>query len=179
MQVGVRVPIEFALITGGEIERLRDALRETGVSESGSVKVGTLMTVSLVADDAFKIRILSRPDQQVFGSNPSRWSWRVTPTERGDYDLNLTVSVRVIIPGGGQEPHDIKVLRRSVHVSVNAIYTIREFLFKNWQWFLGWTFLWEVLKKSLALTKRVYTKLRDRTPPAPGPTESAESNESN
>ncbi len=103
------------------------------------------MTVKLTGP-AFDIKSLSKDDQFVGMSEFTEWSYLVTPLLGGRQNLNLSVGVRIKLPGGGEETRYYPVLDKTIRVRVNPVFSIGRFLSANWQWlasalvlpFLAW-----------------------------------------
>jgi hypothetical protein len=95
------------------------------------IKVGTFMKARL-SGDGFDIRPLSNEEQLVAGDTFTEWSWDVTPRVGGEHKLSLLVTVRLNVPGMGEEQRDYPVKDSAVNVRVTPAYAIRQFTQTYW-----------------------------------------------
>lgn len=135
MKVGVKERVEVR-ITKTITEDLTVGLRGRGVPQIEEIKVGTLMKVRLMGD-SFDMKALSHEEQVVAGEGFTQWDWDVTPLKSGIQTLLLTVTVRIKIPGYGEEKIDYPVFERQIKVKVSPIYSTINFIKSYWQWIVS------------------------------------------
>ena len=99
------------------------------------VSFGSSMKVRL-AGDGFDIALLGDEEKTV-SSEGSSWVWDVTPVRPGARSLLLTVTIKVKIPGDGDERKELPVLAKPVTVAPSPLYSTVRFLRARWQWFIG------------------------------------------
>jgi hypothetical protein len=152
-QVAV-VEVRVVPMTEDEIEQ-DEEIRATLTSDLEGIdevvviplRVSTVMSAKLTGA-AFEIHALKeehqiRTSDQLYLS----WLWEVTPQQAGEQRLTLFLSVVVNAEGMGDKTHTTSEVR-TVQVSNNPIYSVRQFLGTNWEWVatglifpvLGW--LW-------------------------------------
>ena len=134
MKVGVKERVEVR-ISKTITEDLTKGLRGRGVAQIEGIRVGTFMKVRLTGDN-FNIKVLSHEEQLVSGEGFTQWDFDVVPLKSGIQSLLLTVTVRIKIPNYGEERKDYPVFERKITVEVNPIYSITNFIEKNWQWII-------------------------------------------
>lgn len=89
------------------------------------IKVGTFMKARL-SGDGFDIQPLSNEEQLVAGDTFTEWSWDVTSRIGGEHKLSLLVTVRLNVPGMGEEQRDYPVKDSVVSVRVTPMYALRQ-----------------------------------------------------
>jgi hypothetical protein len=95
------------------------------------IKVGTFMKARL-SGDGFDIEALSNEEQLVASDTFTEWSWDVTPRIGGERRLSLLVTVRLNVPGMGEEQRDYPVKDSAVSVRVTPAYAVRQFAQTYW-----------------------------------------------
>jgi excisionase family DNA binding protein len=136
MTIGKDVIIE-ARVTQDMAVNLTPGLQGPGAPIEEPLLVGPFMKAILSGDkDKFKITAHNSEEQLVGGSTFTQWTWDVVPLEAGDQALYLIVTVRIKIPGAGEEKRDILVKNTRIKVQVNPAYSLQKFVLINWQWLL-------------------------------------------
>jgi hypothetical protein len=134
---------------------LGEGLTGEGEPQFSQVKVGTLMKAKLTGD-GFEITPLNEEEQVVGGEEFTQWAWDIVAVETGDQELNLTVTVKVVVDTLGERVRDLPVITQKVVVKVDLGYSIKTFVSEYWQWLvtvlllpvLGWA--WRLYSKSKA-----------------------------
>lgn len=136
MKVGVKEIVEVRI--SKEInENIANGLKGRGVPQVEQIKVGTFMKAHLDGDN-FEIKLRSNGEEQpVANEGITPWEWDVTPQKAGSQTLLLTVTVRLKLPNGKEESLDYPVFRRPIDVMVDPVFTIKDFIVKNWKWIIS------------------------------------------
>jgi hypothetical protein len=132
MKVGTPERVEVR-IARDAAEDLGLGLKGRGAPQTENIRAGPFMTVKLTGKE-FDITPLSEDDQLVAKDQFTEWSYLVKPLESGMHNLNLSVGVRIKLPGGGEETRFYPVLERAIRVRVDPASSIRQFLEANWQY---------------------------------------------
>lgn len=129
---------------------LASGLLGNGVPTIEPIRVGTFMDAKL-SGEYFKISPLTAEEQILGDDGYTQWEWDISPLQSGTLKLNLVVSVRIKIPDGGEETKTYAVKDKVVTVSVNPVYSGREFVANSWQWLLiiiaGIVLGWLIVKR--------------------------------
>jgi hypothetical protein len=142
MRVGEVKLVEVRVVpmTEEEIEQ-DDQIRATLTSDLEDVdevvviplRVSTVMSARLTGTD-FEI-IPLKTEEQIRTSDDLylSWVWEVTPQKAGEQRLTLFLSVVVNAEGMGDKTHSTTEVR-TVEVTSNPIYSVRQFFGTNWEW---------------------------------------------
>jgi prepilin-type N-terminal cleavage/methylation domain-containing protein len=128
-RVEVRVARQFA----GD---LAAGLRGRGEPAIRQIQVGSVMIAQL-SGDSFTIKPIGKPDRIVPDDGFAQWEWDVMPIKSGEQTLQLLVSVKIKLPGSGEENYVHPVMEEAIAVSINPWYVVSTFITKNWQYILG------------------------------------------
>ncbi len=94
------------------------------------VKVSGEMSAELRADvEAFDIKALSTPIQNIDNESYTEWEWVVTPKKSGDSPLKLVIRVKDL-------NKDIVVFNKNIKIKKNVPVAFEGFFEKYWQWFM-------------------------------------------
>jgi hypothetical protein len=147
MQVGedylVKVRIskqndKTVLLVGDREIPISDNLEDVRVE---SITVSPIMSASLLSSKRdFEITSLSTEIQNIDDEGYTEWSWSVIPLQGGENNLKLNVKIR-IQEEGKDYYKDITVFERKIKVKSNLGSSIKDFIFKNWEWFMGVIFI--------------------------------------
>ena len=147
MQVGedylVKVRIskqndKTVLLVGDREIPISDNLEDVRVE---SITVSPIMSASLLSSKRdFEITTLSTEIQNIDDEGYTEWSWSVIPLQGGENNLKLNVKIR-IQEEGKDYYKDITVFERKIKVKSNLGSSIKDFIFKNWEWFMGVIFI--------------------------------------
>jgi len=147
MQVGedylVKVRIskqnnKTVLLVGDREIPISDNLEEVRVE---SITVSPIMSASLLSSKRdFEITTLSTEIQNIDDEGYTEWSWSVIPLQGGENNLKLNVKIR-IKEDGNDYYKDITVFERKIKVKSNLGSSIKDFVFNNWEWFMGAIFI--------------------------------------
>jgi hypothetical protein len=117
---------------------LTSDLAGSGTPIVESLNVGTVMKARL-SGDGFEIMPLHEEEQIVAGDTYTEWAWNVKALKPGEHELNLTITVKVIVDGFGEKARDIPVITRQVKVQVDPVGVTKGFISEHWEWV--WTAL--------------------------------------
>jgi hypothetical protein len=134
MNAGVHERVE-AHVPDNLAEDFAGKLKELGLSASNDIAAGSSMRVRL-AGDGFDITPLG-DDEKPLNAEGSAWVWDVMPVRSGAQALLLTVSIKVKIPGGGDERKELTVFTKPTTVVPSSLYSTVRLLRARWSWFLG------------------------------------------
>jgi hypothetical protein len=147
MQVGeeysVKVRIskqndKTVLLVGDREIPISDNLEEVKVE---SITVSPVMSASLLSSKKdFEITPLSTDIQNIDDEGYTEWAWSVSPLQGGENNLKLNVKIR-IKEDGNDYYKDITVFERKIKVKSNLGSSIKDFVFNNWEWFMGAIFI--------------------------------------
>jgi hypothetical protein len=147
MQVGedylVKVRIskqndKTVLLVGDREIPISDNLEDVRVE---SITVSPIMSASLLSSKRdFEITTLSTEIQNIDDEGYTEWSWSVIPLQGGENNLKLNVKIR-IQEEGKDYYKDITVFERKIKVKSNLGSSIKDFIFNNWEWFMGVIFI--------------------------------------
>lgn len=147
MQVGdeylVKVRIskkndKTVLLVGDREIPISDNLNSVKVE---SITVSPIMSASLLSSKKdFEITTLSTDIQNIDDEGYTEWTWSVSPLQGGENNLKLNVKIR-IKEDGNDYYKDITVFERKIKVKSNIGSSIKDFIFNNWEWFMGVIFI--------------------------------------
>ena len=147
MQVGSEYSVKIRISKQNNRTVLLIGNREIPISDNlDSVKIETItvspvMSASLLSSkNDFEITSLSTEIQNIDQDGYTEWEWNVIPLKGGENNLKLNVKIR-IKEDGNDYYKDITVFQRKIKVKSNLSYSIKDFIFKNWEWFLGVIFI--------------------------------------
>lgn len=108
---------------------LEEGLTGEGEPQFSQLRVGTLMKAKLTGD-GFEITPLNEEEQVVGGDKFTQWAWNIVAVRSGERELNLTVTVRVIVAMLGEDAlWDLPVVTQKVMVRVYPAYSIKTFYY--------------------------------------------------
>jgi hypothetical protein len=139
MRLGENETLKLTLSPSASVGELTQRLRESGatgkiVSEQ-QIVTAKRMQARLTGSE-FEIEATSPETQAITFSQPTDWTWDVTPTEEGDSVLDLTVTALIHVEGE-TTPRQIRSFSKLVTVNVTVGQRISGFVGTNWQWL--WT----------------------------------------
>jgi hypothetical protein len=130
MRLGQAEVVEVR-ITRDEVTDLTEGLAGSGEPVQEQLPVADAMVVELLGPD-FDIDPLS-PERQLVGGQPfNEWAWRIKPQRAGTTFLRLNVSIEIPKTEKLEGLSPI-VLSREIHVDVDPVYAVSQFLGRNWQ----------------------------------------------
>ena len=65
------------------------------------------------------------------------WMWDVTPVKSGTQPLLLMLTIKVRIPGGGEERKELPIFSKPAQVAGSPVYVTVRFMRGTWPWFAG------------------------------------------
>jgi hypothetical protein len=90
-----------------------------------------------LAGDGFDIAQLGDDEKPVSGEGSTPWVWDVAPVRAGAQTLLLTVTIKVKIPGNGDERKELPAFTKPVTVAPSPLYSAVRFIRARWPWFIG------------------------------------------
>ena len=129
------------------------------------IETGSVMSVLLLdpnpdgVNKQFEIVNLTNGQQALEDDGRvNEWSWVVTPIRGGEGKLKLIINITKQTEFGPME-RSITVFEKDIDISTNHKYSIRKFLYDNWEWFASsvaipfFVFLWRKRKYILSHIK--------------------------
>jgi len=103
--------------------------------EVGSALVSSRMEATLTGL-GFSIVATTPAVQAISGVNPTTWRWQVTPVEKGDLVLDLSLNA-IIEVEGERTSYVIRTFSEEIEVEVTVGQQVTQFFGDNWKWL--WT----------------------------------------
>jgi hypothetical protein len=103
--------------------------------EVGSALVSSRMEATLTGL-GFSIVATTPAVQAISGVNPTTWRWQVTPIEKGDLVLDLSLNA-IIEVEGERTSYVIRTFSEEIEVEVTVGQQVTQFFGDNWKWL--WT----------------------------------------
>ncbi|MBX3438033.1 MAG: hypothetical protein KF861_11125 [Planctomycetaceae bacterium] len=132
MQFGEPTDMELLISPTQSTDALITQLRDSTNARSDTLQIGNRMEASLTGA-GFSIEPLSPELQAVSGSRPTRWRWRVTPTQHGRQELHLSVAAHLDIDGR-DTPYVVETKDAVIEVDITVGQQVAAFVGKYWQW---------------------------------------------
>jgi hypothetical protein len=111
-------------------------LKALGITDPDDILLGSSMRARL-AGDGFDIAQLGDDEKPVSGEGSTPWVWDVAPVRAGAQTLLLTVTIKVKIPGNGDERKELPAFTKPVTVAPSPLYSTVRFIRARWPWFIG------------------------------------------
>lgn len=147
MEVGVDYSVKVRISKQNDRTVLLVGDREIPISDNldsvkvESITVSPIMSASLLSSKKdFEITSLSTDIQNIDEEGYTEWAWNVSPLQGGENNLKLNVKIR-IKEDGNDYYKDITVFERKIKVKSNLGSSIKDFIFNNWEWFMGVIFI--------------------------------------
>lgn len=147
MQVGEEYLVKVRISKQNDKTVLLVGDREIPISDNlnsvkvESITVSPIMSASLLSSKKdFEITTLSTDIQNIDNEGYTEWAWSVSPLQGGENNLKLNVKIR-IKEDGNDYYKDITVFERKIKVKSNIGSSIKDFIFNNWEWFMGVIFI--------------------------------------
>lgn len=147
MEVGQEYSVKVRISKKNDKTVLLVGDREIPISDNldsvkvESITVSPIMSASLVSSKKdFEITPLSTDIQNIEENGYTEWEWNVSPLQGGENKLKLNVKIR-IKEEGNDYYKDITVFERKIKVKSNLGSGIKDFVFNNWEWFMGAIFI--------------------------------------
>ena len=147
MEVGQEYSVKVRISKQNDRTVLLVGDREIPISDNldsvkvESITVSPIMSASLLSSKKdFEIIPLSTDIQNIEENGYTEWEWNVSPLQGGENNLKLNVKIR-IKEDGNDYYKDITVFERKIKVKSNLGSSIKDFVFNNWEWFMGAIFI--------------------------------------
>ena len=147
MEVGQEYSVKVRISKQNDRTVLLVGDREIPISDNldsvkvESITVSPIMSASLLSSKKdFEITPLSTDIQNIEENGYTEWEWNVSPLQGGENKLKLNVKIR-IKEDGNDYYKDITVFERKIKVKSNLGSGIKDFVFNNWEWFMGAIFI--------------------------------------
>lgn len=137
MSVNRPQTIQVELSANATVDALRKKITAGGPLSSDRIMISDQLDVHLTGAN-FLIQAMTPESQPVGTLTTSHWEWRVTPTQSGAQQLELTVNAVLRIDGVERE-FSIQTYNKAIDVKVNWSNSVAAFFAANWQWL--WTTL--------------------------------------
>lgn len=126
--------IKLLLSPTKSVQELQSSLKSYEQIESARIQISNKMQANL-SGLGFKIEVLEPQEQAVSIGKTTQWRWQVTPTEDGDGDQNLYLTLSAIIDVSNQKSsYVIQTFDKVIKVEVSVSQRISTFVAGNWQW---------------------------------------------
>jgi hypothetical protein len=135
MNAGVHEKVEVRIVETLP-EDFLVKLKEHGIVGADEVVAGSSIRARLVGD-GFEIEPLGDEEKNVSSAGLTSWMWDVTPVRSGMQPLVLLMTIKVRIPGGGNETKELPVFSKPSQVAGSPAYATVRFLKGRWPWFVG------------------------------------------
>lgn len=135
MNAGVHEKVEVRIVETLP-EDFLVKLKEHGIVGADEVVAGSSIKARLVGD-GFEIEPLGDEEKNVSSEGLTSWMWDVTPVRSGTQPLVLLMTIKVRIPGGGNETKELPVFSKPSQVAGSPAYATVRFLRGRWPWFVG------------------------------------------
>ena len=115
----------------------------TGEIKIEKIPVSTYMTVKLCCGEPGKghsfdiVPLNTDPKQIIDKTGYTQWAFDITPRNKGQQKLNLSVSAHYTYPNGEVRTKDTPVITRVITVKVNAASETKSWFIQNWKWIGG------------------------------------------
>ena len=147
MEVGQEYSVKVRISKQNDRTVLLVGDREIPISDNldsvkvESITVSPIMSAGLLSSkEDFEITSLSTDIQNIEENGYTEWEWNVSPLQGGENNLKLNVKIR-IKEDGNDYYKDITVFERKIKVKSNLGSSIKDFVFNNWEWFMGAIFI--------------------------------------
>lgn len=147
MEVGQEYSVKVRISKQNDKAVLLVGDREIPISDNldsvkvESIIVSPIMSASLLSSkEDFEITPLSTDIQNIEENGYTEWEWNVSPLQGGENNLKLNVKIR-IKEDGNDYYKDITIFERKIKVKSNIGSSIKDFVFNNWEWFMGAIFI--------------------------------------
>lgn len=97
------------------------------------VKLHTVMRARLIGGSGIAIRTLGEEEVAIGSQGDHEWVWEIEAKETGKQILRLQLYA-IFKVQDKERANEIKTFEESIEVQVSAMYEIKQFLAKNWQW---------------------------------------------
>jgi len=156
MQLGARETVELAIGGGLTVEQLRALLRPSGQGGGNTIKATERMAARLIAP-GFNVSPLTAEIQEVTGTDPTVWRWRIEPTSAGKQVIHLVIDALSSV--GGKDAARSTVLDKTIFVEVDT-------------WDARWAWIkdnWAIVSFALLAAAGIVRFIVARTRPANRP----------
>lgn len=120
-------------LSESDLERVRDTVfkESRGNVNTDEISISQTMTAKLTGSSGLQIQELSTPEQLIRGGDPTVWNWDVTPTESGEAELYLILSVRGRSADGFPSAKDLGARIRKIKVETDPAFAFQKFFKDN------------------------------------------------
>jgi hypothetical protein len=102
---------------------------------SSTLLVSKVIVTKLIAP-SFEVTPVTPERQALIDGQPTKWQWKLRPTENGKHKVNLSVTAVLKVDGQSVERF-IVTFERDIFVHVTIKNRLETFWASNWQWLLG------------------------------------------
>jgi hypothetical protein len=176
MTQGVKEKVAATIsLSRASLESVRaEVFKEShGAIKLDEIYVSQTMTARLTGSPSLEIQELSTPQQLIRPDDATVWYWNVTPTESGDAELYLILSLHIRAEDGTPAAKDLEPRIRKIKVRVNSGFALQKFFRDNLAAIVGilsigttmarvpWRRVWSwATRVSLGLLRRLRYGLR-------------------
>jgi hypothetical protein len=125
--VGEELSVQATLSTTLKAEELTPLVTEPGKVETAPLKVSKRMIATLAGGSAFDVSPSGPVTQWVSESEPTTWTWIVTPKNVGEQFLILTFDAIITIDGK-DDKRSLRTFKKRINVEVGWPHTLGEWI---------------------------------------------------
>jgi hypothetical protein len=143
IKIGDKALVKLLISQSTELDTLLKKLSgdsaEVEMNVGGKpVKLHTVMRARLNGGNGIAIRPLGEEEIAIGSQGEHEWVWEIEAKETGKQILRLQLYA-IFKVQDKERAYEIKTFEESIEVQVSALYEIKSFLARNWQW------LWAVV----------------------------------
>ena len=139
--VGEELSVQAILSTTLKAEDLTLLVTEPGKVETAPLKVSRRMIATLAGGSAFDISPSGPVTQWVSESEPTTWTWIVTPRNVGEQFLILTFDA-IITMDGKDDKRSLRTFKKRIDVEVGWPHSLGEWMEFLKKWAEGLSYFW-------------------------------------
>ena len=139
--VGEELSVQATMSTTLKAEELTPLVTEPGKVETAPLKVSKRMIATLAGGSAFDVSPSGPVTQWVSESEPTTWTWIVTPKTVGEQFLILTFDAIITIDGK-DDKRSLRTFKKRINVEVGWPHTLGEWIDLLKKWGEGASYFW-------------------------------------
>lgn len=166
-RVGKPVVIEAKLSTRLSQEEMKVSIEEAGTVRTATLKVSDRMAATLVGGDSFDVSPTGPQEQWISDTEPTSWTWQVTPKLVGEDQLLLLTFDALISINGKEDRRTINTLKARINVDVGWPETLGEWLELIRKTGENVSWIWATILVPIGGAVWAFIKRRRRVEPSP------------
>lgn len=117
------------------IDQVDQQLIIKGTKIKENIKVSKIVKAKLTAPN-FKVDMLTDEEQILSDDKSTEWLWKLTPTEAGVFEVDVSVTAIINIDGR-ESKHHLKTFDKKITVEVTEGQILSGWLEENWKWIIS------------------------------------------